>query len=317
LAPRPARTLASTAACLGALLVFAQPSLADSEASFTYSPSVPLTGQVVTFASTSTGSVTSTSWDLDNDGFCDDATGVVTQRTFQVAGRYGISVCTNSGESELKRTITVANRPPLASFTVSPAEPVVGQLVTLASTSFDPDGPIVGDDWLLNPAGPLSNAGAAMVTRSWPKPGVYPVTLKVLDSNGASGVNTRWIKVHHPPLELLSPFPVVRLAGRLTRSGADVSSLVVQAPRGTRVSLRCHGRRCPYKRAAARSRKGQVRFRRLQRFLPAGTVLELSATKRGTIGKYTRFRIRAGHSPLRVDRCLKAGAKKPVRCPSS
>ena len=133
--------------------------------------------------------------------------------------------------------------------------------------------------------------------------------------NGAGAAATRWIPVHHKPLRLLSPFPVVRLVGQVTAKGTEVGLLTVQAPRGARVSVRCHGSKCPYRRAGARSR-GVVKFRRLQRLLPAGTVLELSVTKRGTIGKYTRFRIRRGHTPARVDRCLKAGAKRPVACPS-
>ena len=44
-------------------------------ASFTYSPASPLSAQVVTFTSTSTGSITSLAWDLDGDGACDDAFG--------------------------------------------------------------------------------------------------------------------------------------------------------------------------------------------------------------------------------------------------
>ena len=306
------RLLTVGALAFAALLVPAAASRADSDASFTYSPAAPLTGQTVTFSSNSTGTVTSESWDLDGDNFCDDAVGPTIQRSFPTAGQYGIRLCVNSGESDKKRTITVLNRPPVASFTYSPSDPVIGEPVTLTSTSLDPDGPLVGEDWAL---GVLGGASAATVTRSWSVPGVYPVTLRVTDRNGAAAAATRWIPVHHKPLQLLSPFPVVRLVGQVTSKGTEVGLLTVQAPRGARVSVRCHGRKCPYRRAGARSR-GQVKFRRLQRLLPAGTVLELSVTKRGTIGKYTRFRIRRGLTPARVDRCLKAGAKGPVACPS-
>lgn len=197
-----------------------------------------------------------------------------------------------------------------ASFTYTPAAPLTGQTVT---SPRPPPGPsLVGADWAL---GGLGGASATTLTRSWSVPGVYPVTLRVTDRNGADAAATRWIPVHHKPLRLLSPFPVVRLMGQVTAKGTEVGLLTVQAPRGARVSVRCHGSRCPYRRAGARSR-GRVKFRRLQRLLPAGTVLEVSVTKRGTIGKYTRFRIRRGHTPARVDRCLKAGAKRPVACPS-
>jgi hypothetical protein len=34
----------------------------------------------------------------------------------------------------------------------------------------------------------------------------------------------------------------------------------------------------------------------------------------GKIGKYTRFLIRAGKPPARIDRCLIPGRRRPVRC---
>ncbi len=306
------RLLTVGALAVVALLVPAAASRADSAASFTYSPAAPLTGQPVMFTSTSTGTKR---WGFNNNDDCADAEGGTVQHSFPTAGQYPVWLCVNDGTtSKQMRTITVLNRPPIASFTYSPSNPVVGEPVTLTSTSLDPDGPLVAEDWAMGTGGPLAHASAATVTRSWSVPGVYPVTLQVRDRDGASRAATRWIPVHHKPLRLLGPFPVVRLVGQVTAKGTEVELLTVQAPRGARVSVRCHGRKCPYRRAGARSR-GVVRFRRLQRLLPAGTVLELSVTKRGTIGKYTRFRIRRGLTPARLDRCLKSGAKRPMRCP--
>jgi hypothetical protein len=57
-----------------------------------------------------------------------------------------------------------------------------------------------------------------------------------------------------------------------------------------------------------------VRFRRFERTLPAGTILELFVRQTGKIGKYTRFRIRAGKAPSRIDRCLVPGRARPARC---
>jgi hypothetical protein len=302
------RLLTVGALALVALLVPAAASRADSPASFTYSPTAPLTGQTVTFSSTSTGTK---SWGFNNNIECGDATGPTVHHSFPTAGRYGIWLCVNQTSKQWQE-ITVLNRPPTASFTYSPSDPVIGEPVTVTSTSIDPDGPLIDENWAL---GALGGAHATAVTRSWSVPGVYPVTLRVTDRDGADAAATRWIPVHHKPLRLLGPFPVVRLVGQVTAKGTHVKLLTVQAPRGARVSVRCHGRVCPYRRASARSR-GVVKFRRLQRLLPAGTVLELSVTKRGTIGKYTRFRIRRGHTPARVDRCLKSGAKRPVSCPS-
>jgi hypothetical protein len=43
--------------------------------------------------------------------------------------------------------------------------------------------------------------------------------------------------------------------------------------------------------------------------------LELFVRQRGKVGKYTRFTIRGGKPPARVDRCLMPGTRRPVRCP--
>ena len=74
-------------------------------ASFTYSPASPLSGQLVTFSSTSTGTITSLDWDLDGDGACDDAAGATASRSFPAAGEYPVSLCVNLGASTQKQTI--------------------------------------------------------------------------------------------------------------------------------------------------------------------------------------------------------------------
>ena len=63
------------------------PAWAVPVASFTYSPAQPLTGQTITFTSTSTGATIIT-WDLDGDGFCDDASGPTATASFAAAGGY-------------------------------------------------------------------------------------------------------------------------------------------------------------------------------------------------------------------------------------
>jgi hypothetical protein len=42
--------------------------------------------------------------------------------------------------------------------------------------------------------------------------------------------------------------------------------------------------------------------------------IEVYVTKPGMIGKFTRFTIRKGKAPSRIDRCLMPGSTKPVRC---
>ena len=115
-------------------------------------------------------------------------------------------------------------------------------------------------------------------------------------------------------LARMRPFPVVRIAGVVLPYGAAVKVLSVRAPRGAQVRVRCRGRGCPVGSVARTSATGLLRFERFERRLRAGIALELFIRKPGTIGKYTRFLIRAGKAPARVDRCLTPGRARPVRC---
>jgi hypothetical protein len=112
----------------------------------------------------------------------------------------------------------------------------------------------------------------------------------------------------------MRPFPVVRIAGVVLPHGALVNILSVRAPRGASVLAKCRGRGCPARSVARSSVASLVRIHRFERRLPAGVRLELFVHKGKRIGKYTRFLIRAGKPPARVDRCLMPGSNRPVSC---
>jgi hypothetical protein len=116
---------------------------------------------------------------------------------------------------------------------------------------------------------------------------------------------------------LLSPFPIVTIAGRLTRRGARLTRLTVRGPSGSNVLARCRGRGCGARSARATiGPRGSVRIRRFQRRLRARTRLEILVTKPGFVGKYTRFRIRKRRPPLRIDLCIQPGATTGSACPA-
>ena len=299
---------------LAALALPASAAAQAPVASFTYSPVSPLTGQLVSFTSTSTGMVTSLDWDLDGDDVCNDAAGPTASRSFPAAGDYAVSLCANLGVSEQQQTITVRNRPPVAHFAFSPPSPAEGDVVTVASTSVDLDGPIVRYSWDLDGDGGFDDSMSVSASLTL-APGFHRVGLLVLDRDGATDSIYRPIVIASLPPELLRPFPVVRLRVRTTRAGMRVSLLGVRGPEGMAVLVRCRGRDCPWRRRSVEAADGSVRFRRLQRRLRAGTVLEVLATRPGRIGKYTRFRIRRGRAPARVDACVAPGATRPSPCP--
>jgi hypothetical protein len=144
----------------------------------------------------------------------------------------------------------------------------------------------------------ISDAGSAVAESS--------LTAPVL------GASTFPIPESRPPL--MSPFPVVRVRGIYTRSGAVFRLVTVSAPRGARITLECRRRGCGFRRRARTVRI--VRLRSLERAFRAGVRLEIRVTQPGVIGKYTRLVIRAGRPPARRDRCLMPGSRRPVRCPA-
>jgi hypothetical protein len=111
---------------------------------------------------------------------------------------------------------------------------------------------------------------------------------------------------------LLRPFPVVRIRGDFAPGGVRITLLSVNAPRSARIAVRCNGRGCPLRSLSIP--RAPARLRPFERFLTAGTVLQVRVTQRGRIGKYASFRIRAGSAPLRTDRCLMPGSAKPAVC---
>jgi PKD repeat protein len=296
------------------------PAWAAPVASFTYAPAQPFTGQTVAFTSTSM-MAPFIKWDLDGDGVCDDASGPSTTASFAVAGTHTVTICADDNTmppfATQPQTITVRNRPPSAAFTLVPQDPVAGEAVVFTSTAFDPDGPIVAQQWDLDGDGAFDDATGEGAFFSWPKAGSHPVALRVTDRDGASTVYRVNVVVAKKPAKMFARTPLVRVVSRPTARGAHLDLLTVSAPRGAKIGVRCRGGGCPYKRKGTISKGKPVSLRKLRRNFKAGAVIEVRVTKAETIGKYTRIRIRAGIRPARVDRCLRPGKpNKPIGCPS-
>jgi PKD repeat protein len=333
------------------------------KACFTQSPaSSPHSGQTVTFDSSCSsdpdGRIAGRVWDLDNDGQFDDGTAVTATHAWPRPGQYTVrlGVADDDGAVAIAtKTITVANRGPTAAFSYTPAEPVAGQTVTLASTSADPDGTIASQSWDLNGDGRFDDGTAASASFTPPAAGTYPVGLRVVDDRGSAATVTKTFTVAarpadtppppttpaqpfddsqttspEPPLTApvaalrwLDPFPTVRIRGRTTRSGVVLSLFTVRAPNGSQITLRCSGRGCPRKtvRKNVETRGGKptanVRFKMLERSLRAGIRLQVLVTQPGVVGKYTRFKIRRLKVPVRTDRCVMPDSSRPVKCPGA
>jgi hypothetical protein len=215
--------------------------------------------------------------------------------------------------------------PPLASFKWFPSTPVVGEPVSLASSSTDQTSPLTTFAWALA-GGTVFKVAHQVLTTSFATPGDHVVRLRVTAADGLSSLASGTVHVIRPPLTLMAPFPIVRIAGVLTSSGVHLSLITVQVPPGARVRVTCRGRGCPRTSesrlvvsSSGKRREGMVvlAFRRFERSLAAGVVLEIKIFKPGRIGKYTRFMIRHGKLPTRVDGCIDAAGVKAIACPSS
>ena len=220
---------------------------------------------------------------------------------------------------------------PTASFTFSPSTPTVGETVTFTSTSEPSPGATITEfAWDFDGEEGFDDFNGAVASWSFSEPGTHVVRLRVRQDNGRQAVGAAEIVVSAaapapapapgtpPPGEpaplMMSPFPVVRIAGTVLPRGALVRILSVRAPRGARIRARCRGEGCPAASVARMSTTGLVRLRRFERRLRAGIRIRMFVRKSGTIGKYTRFLIRAGKRPARIDRCLIPGHSRPIPC---
>jgi hypothetical protein len=211
--------------------------------------------------------------------------------------------------------------PPMASFLWSPASPHTGEPVSLASTSTDETSPISGFAWDLAGDG-VFGEGSAVTGTTFATPGSHLVQLRVMAADGSSSIAAETIQVSSPAVEVMLPFPIVRIVGTPLSSGIRLRLLTVEAPPGAEVTIDCHGRRCPVKSESLIATSTSVetvtvRFRRFERALAAGVILEIRVSKSGQIGKYTRFVIRRRRPPSRLDECLGPTGITPIACPAS
>jgi PKD repeat protein len=312
---------------------------------FSWSPSAPIAGDTVTFtadvAPSDGATITEYRWDIAGTGQYQSG-GDSISRTYPAATnvRVRLQVKDSAGKAKtFKKQLSVSGgsgggQAPVASFTYAPAAPVANQPVLFTSTSSDPDGTIADQLWDLNGDGNFDNGGGSTALRTFPAPGEYVVGLRVTDNDGLASFDSQTLTVLPAPgapvtvqktgFRLLSPFPVVRIAGRITPQGTRVRLLRIDAPKDAKVSVSCSGKSCPFKkqvRTVTATPKNvsaaTVRVRRLERLIRAGVRVRVYVTKSAQIGKYTRFRFRAGKPPVRTDGCLMPGVWTPSQCPAS
>ena len=334
-----------------AIMLAAAPVAGAAEADFSWSPDPPVVRQEATFTAVQDPSIAVYRWDLDGNGRYDDradASGPQVGRTFQSVRTYQIGLVTmdnDSHVSERRREVTVVGPggrartgpPRRRSCSSRPTRsPVSRSRSSRPPPTRTRRSPHPDCAWDLNGDGAFDDAAGSTATTAYPAAGQYTISLRI--TTNSTDVATLVLNVGTPgapgagvgqrSLSLLSPFPVVRIAGRVSRRGARIRRLTINAPPGTGIKVRCNGRGCPFKRVlhtiSARMVAGRalpptrlLRVRRLEgALLRPGVTLRLFVTRSGAVGKYTRFRILKGKPPSRTDMCLVPGNGRPLSCPS-
>ncbi len=314
-------------------------------ASFKVSPANPLVGQAVTFTSTSTDPDANVrtltfAWDLTGNGLFSDATGPTAQRVFTQSGDaiVRLLVTDSRGATAIAAMTIPVGGPPIASFDVS-ASPTAGRPVTFTSTAHDVDGAIANLVWDLDGNGLFNDAAGPTATFTYATPGTYTVALRATDTAGLTDIAFLSITVRAAPAppappappgagaaaappaaraarpaQLLLPFPIVRIAGRVVGRSTLISLLEVRAPAGARIRVKCAGRGCPKNDLTAVATHRATQFPTMRRRLRAGAEVQIFVRANGRIGKYTRFRIRRARPPLRRDMCLPPTRRGPAPC---
>jgi PKD repeat protein len=295
-------------------------------AGLTFSPANPLPGQAVTLTSTSTPSASpgapslvATQWDFNYSPLADftlDGAGASIVTSFATPGNHtvAIKVMETGGGFAIATTTIPVNAPPQAGFTVTPAKPAEGKEVTFASTSGDPDGPLVKQEWDLNNDGKFEKTGAVTSTTKLKK-GARRVALRVTDSKGAQATSTQVITVKGPVLR--NPQDVGSVLSYTRRSwGVVVVGLTIKTPAQTSVAVTCKGHGCPHGTFHKRTRKkaATLAFPKLTGGLSAGAKVNIVFTKPGRITGWDVYTVGHGKTALR-EGCKLGRAKKQKRCP--
>ena len=152
------------------------------------------------------GSIATYEWDCDNDGTYDMSTTSVTggQCTFSASGTYTVAlqVTDNTGATDTDTATVVINIDPVAD-AGGPYTPNVNAVQFLnGSGSSDADGLVTVYEWDCTSDGTYDSVSVSATggNCTWTTPGVYTLTLRITDNNGAQTTATTTVTVNGPPV---------------------------------------------------------------------------------------------------------------------
>ena len=174
--------------------------------------------------------------------------------------------------------------------------------------------------------GTTGSGGA--VTHAFGTQGAFNVITTATDAARNATSTNRSVLISPPPPPPPTPrinTPVQTLWGVAGKRIFLLRLKATRVPRGTKLALRCTGKKCPKDRSSKRRRNGGItlfkamsakkaaktkarRFRAKQR-------LDVRVTAPGHIGKVVRFKLKKGEIPKGKVLCLPPGKQRPrQRC---
>jgi len=171
---------------------------------FTWSPSVPLKGETVTFDASASepngGTIIYYFWDFGDGNTAKGLNAKIVTHVYSNFGEYlvTLTVTDSEGASNLTSKIILIIAPPTANFTWSPQTPEVYETVTFnASSSMPNGGTITAYVWDFGD-GTNVTTDDPIITHIYQQAGDYVVTLNVIDSEGLSNSTSRTLSVSGP-----------------------------------------------------------------------------------------------------------------------
>jgi len=210
-------TVIYTVAVSGEATIQPDVSFQSPVADFSYLPTQPQFGEVVSFdgtiSSDSDGTVTTYDWDFDGNGEI-DASGSIASYVFPTPGTYNVSlIVTDNGGNSNTATHSIdvdgdsqtpvippaTTHLPIASFQISPEAPGQGDIILFNGTSsLDLDGLIESFAWDFDGDG-NADSTAPIAEHTFAAAGLYSVTLTVTDNDGNEVSVTETIEVGSQP----------------------------------------------------------------------------------------------------------------------
>ena len=175
-------------------------------ASFTYNPTYPEANQIVTFNASASydpdGSIVSYTWDFGDGTPPITENDPITYHTYTSYGDYTVklTVTDNDGLTGQTETTIHVSQHPVASFTFTPPDPLVHELVTFDASASTPDGgTIVSYTWDFDD-GNITTTSNPIITHAYETYGTFTVTLNVTDSEGKWDTASQQITVEKVPI---------------------------------------------------------------------------------------------------------------------